>query len=132
MGMQDPMVFEAATVAPARQALPNKLTSTRQPDVVAATVDVWQPVLRKHTSNRKPKSGMGILPGLALGLAFGKDIVASKEKMAEAIENVSTTNGLMASGSIAAGSSMVEAVSNASGGTGMKGLSMGCAGYFGC
>ncbi|KAJ6677497.1 hypothetical protein OIU79_029112 [Salix purpurea] len=62
------MAFEAATVAHARQAMPNKLTSTRQPDptVEAATADVWQPVPRKHTSNRQPKSGTDIPPGSSM------------------------------------------------------------------
>ncbi|KAJ6740514.1 hypothetical protein OIU79_000604 [Salix purpurea] len=118
------MAFEASTVANARQPMPN--TRLRQPDpmVETASADDWQPVPRKHTSNRQPKSGSGNPQNLALSKAS----VASKGKMVEAVGNESVDNGLLASGSMAAGSSMVEAVGNASVGTRLKDLSIGCAG----
>ncbi|KAJ6419685.1 hypothetical protein OIU84_029747 [Salix udensis] len=131
VGLQDPMAFEASVVAHARQPVSKKLTSKWQPDPMiseaAADFHDWQPVPKKHTSNRQPKSGLGISASLVPGTV----IVASKGKAVEAAGNESVDNGLMALGSFAAGSTMVEAVGNVPGGTGLKVLSMGCAGLGG-
>ncbi|KAJ6670163.1 hypothetical protein OIU85_010623, partial [Salix viminalis] len=124
---KDPMAFEASTFAHARQPMPNSRIRQPDPMVETASADGWQPVPRKHTSNRQSKSGSGNPQNLALGTAS----VASKGKMVEAVGNESVDNGLLASGNMAAGSSLVEAVDNASVGTGLKDLSMGCAGLDG-
>ncbi|KAJ6365126.1 hypothetical protein OIU76_029989 [Salix suchowensis] len=104
--LQDPMEVEASAFAHAQLPVPQKLSSNTQPDPMvseAAPADHdWQPVRKKHTSNRQPKSGLGISASLALG----KDSVASKDQTGEAARNESVNNGLMALGSIAAGSTM--------------------------
>ncbi|KAJ6423539.1 hypothetical protein OIU84_024495 [Salix udensis] len=68
----------------------------------ATGVHDWQPVPKKHTSNRQPKIGSGIPADLALG----KDSSTSKGKSIEAVGNVSGATDLTALGSVAAGSAM--------------------------
>ncbi|KAJ6770275.1 hypothetical protein OIU79_021011 [Salix purpurea] len=77
-GLQDPMVCEAAT-----------------------GVYDWQPVSKKHTSNRQPKIG-----SVSAALALGKDSSTSKGKSVEVVGNVSGGIDLTALGSDAAGSAM--------------------------
>uniref|UniRef100_A0A6N2ME06 Protein RER1 n=1 Tax=Salix viminalis TaxID=40686 RepID=A0A6N2ME06_SALVM len=77
-GLQDPIVCEAA-----------------------AGVYDWQPVPKKHTSNRQPKIG-----SVPADLVLGKDSSASNGKSAEAVGNVSGGTDLTALGSVAAGSAM--------------------------
>ncbi|KAJ6353314.1 hypothetical protein OIU76_002350 [Salix suchowensis] len=91
---QDPMVFEASTFPHARQPLPH--SRIRQPDPMVETAHAgdWQPVPRKHTSNRQSKSGSGNPQTLALG----KVGAASKGKSGVAVGIESVDNGLMASG----------------------------------
>ncbi|KAJ6418357.1 hypothetical protein OIU84_001685 [Salix udensis] len=125
VGLQDPMVFEAVTHG--RQPLPNSRIRQPDPMVESATADDWQLVPRKHTSNRQSKSGSGNPQNLALGKASA----ASKRKMFEAVGNASIDADLMASGSIAAGSSMVETVCTVSGDTGLQDRNLGCAGLDG-
>ncbi|KAJ6756873.1 hypothetical protein OIU74_026175 [Salix koriyanagi] len=126
----------APAAAHARQPVPKKPTSNKQPApmVEAVTADVWQPVPRKHISNRLPKSGTGIPSGLALGKAN----VAFKVKRVEVVDNESIDNGLMASGNIAASSSMAAVAAgrgcSSSFSCGSLGHGSGSIfnGYFGC
>ena len=119
-GLQDPMVYEAASA-----------------------VHVWEPVPKKHTSNRQPKLkaiGSGIP---AAGSALGKDSAAAKGKSVEAVGFGSVDTGLMVSGSVSAGSTLgmdceglkgklAEAVSHASAATYLSsGLRPGLGGYSG-
>ncbi|KAJ6295726.1 hypothetical protein OIU78_023706 [Salix suchowensis] len=124
---QDPMVFEASTFPHARQPLPH--SRIRQPDPMVETAHAGdsQPVPRKHTSNRQSKSGSGN-PQI---LALGKASAASTGKTGVAVGIESVDNGLMASGNMTVDSSLVEAVGNVSGGSGLKDLSMGSAGLDG-
>ncbi|KAJ6365129.1 hypothetical protein OIU76_029992 [Salix suchowensis] len=77
-GLQDPMIYEAAT-----------------------GVYDWQPVPKKHTSNRQPKIG-----SVPVDLALGKDSSTSNGISVEAVCNVSGGTDLTALGSVAAGSAM--------------------------
>ncbi|KAJ6370149.1 hypothetical protein OIU76_028426 [Salix suchowensis] len=65
----------------------------------AAGVYDWQPVPKKHTSNRQPK--IGLVPA---DLALGKDNSTSNDKSVEAVGNVSGGADLTALGSVATGS----------------------------
>ncbi|KAJ6683714.1 hypothetical protein OIU85_007410 [Salix viminalis] len=76
-GLQDPMVCEAATD--------------------------WEPVPKKLISNRQPKM-KAIGSGPAEGSALGKVSAAAKGKSVEAAGIGSVDTGLMASGSVSAGS----------------------------
>ncbi|KAJ6355716.1 hypothetical protein OIU77_006155 [Salix suchowensis] len=120
VSQQDPMAFEASTFVLARQ--PILISRIRQPDPMVDNTSAgdWQPVPKKHTINRQPKSGSGFL-------APGKAGATSKRKMVEAVRDESIDNGLMASDSLAAGSSKAEAIGNAPGGNVLKDLEMGCA-----
>ncbi|KAJ6739064.1 hypothetical protein OIU74_003928 [Salix koriyanagi] len=77
-GLQDPMIYEAVT-----------------------GVYDWQPVPKKHTSNRQPKIG-----SVPADLALGKDNSTSNGISLEAVGNVSGGTDLTALGSVAAGSAM--------------------------
>ncbi|KAJ6377598.1 hypothetical protein OIU76_026552 [Salix suchowensis] len=84
------MAFEAPApaVAQARQPVPAKQPAPMISKASTADRD-WQPVQKKHTSNRQPKTGLGALAGLVLGAVS----VVSKGTAVETARNESVDNG---------------------------------------
>ncbi|KAJ6416958.1 hypothetical protein OIU84_002775 [Salix udensis] len=82
-GLQDPMLSEAV-----------------------AAVNEWEPVPKKHLSNRQPRMKNFVLGGFTTGSVLGMDCATAKGKSVEAVLIGSAETDLVASGSKAAGSTL--------------------------